>query len=25
MYSGLPVKYPLFLSNCNETRIFSID
>ena len=23
MYIGLHVKYPLFVSDCNETRIFS--
>ena len=25
MYIGLPVKYPLFFSNCNETWIFRTD
>ena len=25
MYTGLHVKYPLFLSDLNETRIFSLD
>ena len=25
MYRGVPVKYPLFLSNCDQTRIFSTE